>query len=328
MISFFAGLTSQSVDIFIPDSASTTGAGKTGLVFNSAGLTAYYRKGAAGSATAITLATLANAQAAWSSGGFVEIDSTNMPGMYRLDIPNAAIDTAGFTHVELKGATGMAPVLIRFDCRPLPADVRQFGGTAGTFASGRPEVNTTHAAGTAWGSGAITAATIAPSAFDDKGNWLKPTVAGRTLDVSAGGEAGIDWANVGSPTTVLGLTGTTISSSQVVASVTGAVGSVTSLAANSVNASALAADAVTEIQSGLATTTQLNALLTTAMTESYSTDGSAPTPAQALMMILQVCTEKAVSGTTMTVKKLDGSTTAFTLTLNDATNPTSLTRAS
>lgn len=67
---------------------------------------------------------------------------------------------------------------------------------------------------------------------------------------------------------------------------------------------------------------------TTALTESYSTDGSAPTPAQALMMILQVCTEKAVSGTTMTVKKLDGSTTAFTLTLNDATNPTSLTRAS
>jgi hypothetical protein len=54
-----------------------------------------------------------------------------------------------------------------------------------------------------------------------------PTVAGRSLDVSAGGEAGVDWANVGSPTTSNGLTGTTISTSQVVASVTGAVGSVT-----------------------------------------------------------------------------------------------------
>lgn len=31
---------------------------------------------------------------------------------------------------------------------------------------------------------------------------LAPTTAGRTLDVSAGGEAGIDWANVGSPQTV------------------------------------------------------------------------------------------------------------------------------
>lgn len=39
---------------------------------------------------------------------------------------------------------------------------------------------------------------------------LIPTTAGRTLDVSATGEAGVDWANVGSPTTSLALTGTTI----------------------------------------------------------------------------------------------------------------------
>lgn len=56
---------------------------------------------------------------------------------------------------------------------------------------------------------------------------LRPTTAGRTLDVSAGGEAGLDWANVGSPTTTVGLTNTTISTTQAVASVTGAVGSVT-----------------------------------------------------------------------------------------------------
>ena len=56
---------------------------------------------------------------------------------------------------------------------------------------------------------------------------LQPTVAGRTLDVSATGEAGVDWANVGSPTATLNLSGTTISTSQAVASVSGAVGSVT-----------------------------------------------------------------------------------------------------
>jgi hypothetical protein len=39
---------------------------------------------------------------------------------------------------------------------------------------------------------------------------LKPTTAGRSLDVSSGGEAGIDWANVGGPTTTLNLSGTTI----------------------------------------------------------------------------------------------------------------------
>lgn len=39
---------------------------------------------------------------------------------------------------------------------------------------------------------------------------LTPTTEGRELDVSAGGEAGIDWANVGSPTTTLSLSGTTV----------------------------------------------------------------------------------------------------------------------
>lgn len=43
---------------------------------------------------------------------------------------------------------------------------------------------------------------------------LRPTTAGRTLDVSAGGEAGVDWANVGSPTTAVDLSGTTIKTTQ------------------------------------------------------------------------------------------------------------------
>lgn len=37
---------------------------------------------------------------------------------------------------------------------------------------------------------------------------LRPTIADRTLDVSAGGEAGVDWGNVGSPTTTVNLSGT------------------------------------------------------------------------------------------------------------------------
>lgn len=43
---------------------------------------------------------------------------------------------------------------------------------------------------------------------------LAPTTAGRTLDVSTGGEAGVDWANVGSPTTAVDLSGTTIKTTQ------------------------------------------------------------------------------------------------------------------
>lgn len=68
-------------------------------------------------------------------------------------------------------------------------------------------------------------------------------------------------------------------------------------------------------------------ILTTQMTESYATDGAAPTLAQAQFAVQQFLQETNVSGTTLTVKKLDGSTTAMTFTLDDATNPTSLTRA-
>lgn len=101
------GATSQSIYLEVLDSTSTTGGRKTGLVFNTAGLTAYYvRQG--GSAVAITLATLAAANSAWASGGFKEVDSANMPGVYRLDIPDAAIAAAVATVVvTLRGATGM-----------------------------------------------------------------------------------------------------------------------------------------------------------------------------------------------------------------------------
>lgn len=66
---------------------------------------------------------------------------------------------------------------------------------------------------------------------------------------------------------------------------------------------------------------------TTAMTEAYSTKGGTVTPAQALHEILALLQEKAASSTTLTVKKRDGTTSAMTFTLDDATNPSSITRA-
>lgn len=75
------------------------------------------------------------------------------------------------------------------------------------------------------------------------------------------------------------------------------------------------------------TKAETDALLTTAMTEAYATDGSTMTVAQALYMIYALLAEASASGTTLTIKKLDGSTTAMTFTLNDATTPTSITRS-
>lgn len=80
---------------------------------------------------------------------------------------------------------------------------------------------------------------------------LYPTTAGRKLDVSATGEAGIDLANVGSPTTTLNLSGTTISTSQQITSVSGSVGSIgtggissTSFASGAITNTVIATDAI------------------------------------------------------------------------------------
>lgn len=271
--------TSRSEYIFIQDSSLTTGAGKTGLVFNTASLVAYYVR-PLGSATAITLATQ-TVTGAFSSGGFVEVDSTNMPGVYRLDVPNAAFATGvDKVVVMLKGAANMAPVLLEY----------QLVG-------------------------------FDPAAL----TWLTPTTAGRTLDVSAGGEAGLDWANIGSPTTAQNLSATNIDVDQVVASVTGAVGSVTGAVGSVTGAvGSVTADVTLAAAEENAIA---DAVRARQLTEGYAADGVAPTLQQALFMIQQMLTEMSISGTTMTVKKIDGATTAATFTLDDATTPTSITRA-
>ena len=124
----YAGLTSQTIDLFLGDSSSSTGEGLTGLEHDTSSLTAYYRKGATGSATSISLATQ-TVGGAYSSGGFKEIDATNMPGVYRLDLPNAAVDTEGFVTVYIQGAADLVPTVLRIDCRPVPVDVKKILGT-------------------------------------------------------------------------------------------------------------------------------------------------------------------------------------------------------
>jgi len=112
----YAGSTSQTIDIFIADSSSAVGAGLAGLVFNTASLTCYRRIGATGASTIASLATQ-TVGGAWTSGGFVEIDATNQTGMYRWDIPDALLVSAGFVHITFQGAVNMAPTILRIDCR-------------------------------------------------------------------------------------------------------------------------------------------------------------------------------------------------------------------
>lgn len=104
---------------------------------------------------------------------------------------------------------------------------------------------------------------------------------------------------------------------------TGAISAAT-FAAGAIDAAAIAADAIGSSEFSNAAAAKV---FTQAMTEAYAADGAAATPAQVLYFLLAALSEFSVSGTTVTLKKLDGSTAAATLTLSDATNPTSITRA-
>lgn len=66
---------------------------------------------------------------------------------------------------------------------------------------------------------------------------------------------------------------------------------------------------------------------TVQLTESYRANGAAPTPAQAVCEILAHLGEMAIVGTTKTVNKFDHTTPAETFTLDSATAPTSIRRA-
>jgi hypothetical protein len=132
------GSTDITVHIFIQDSTSTSGAGKTGLAYDTASLTCYYaRPGAAAAALSLVTQTITGAH---TDGGFVEIDATNMPGVYRLDLSDAILASGvNSVVVMLNGASGMAPLpleiqLTDFDLNDAEPDVNvtKFGGTAVT----------------------------------------------------------------------------------------------------------------------------------------------------------------------------------------------------
>jgi len=154
-IAWVAGTTSRTIDLKILDSSSTTGAGLSGLVYNSSGLVCSYTREKA-ARVAITLATQ-TVTGAYSSGGFVEIDATNFKGLYRLDIPDAALAAGvNFVVLECYGATNMLPVdreiqLIGMNFEDavaggmsmVPTDVKKWNGTtvATPATAGVPDVN-------------------------------------------------------------------------------------------------------------------------------------------------------------------------------------------
>ncbi len=420
-VSLVTGTTSYIAQVFIQDSSSTTGAGLTGLAYNSGSLTAYYHRDTDTTATAITLVTMT--VGTFTSSGFKEIDATNMPGWYQFCPPNAALASgAKSVGFHLKGATNMAPLALEIELTAVNnQDSVRYGMTAlpnaAAAASGGLLISGSNSGTTTLGALTVTGATTltgnvaladglsiaAPSTSNRAGLDIAGNGTGAALKLTAGatgnGLLAAGGATSGSAVKFTGTAGNAIAleivgqGSAAGLSTTGGatgqgmkvVGGGTSgdgiaVTTTSGNAMSLVAtgtsmhglvvtggnggtsdglkavagtggvpirgnitgnitgtiDTATNLTnaptSGDLTSTMKTsvstAALATAMTESYATDGSTATVAQLLYQIWSFLAEKSVSSTTLTAHKLDGSTSAMTFTLSDATNPVSITRAS
>lgn len=210
------GSTSQSVYLEVLDSASTTGGRKTGIAFNAAGLTAYYTRNQA-AAVAITLATQ-TAAGAYSSGGWVEVDATNAPGLYRLDVPNAAVASGvDSVVVTAKGASGMVQVsaeiqltaanfqdAVRAGLTALPNANAEAAGGLYTRGSGAGQINQ-NASGqvdTRWVAGNVTVGTN-----NDKTGYTASTVTDKTGYALSGAGVQAIWDALTSALTTVGSVG-------------------------------------------------------------------------------------------------------------------------
>jgi hypothetical protein len=244
-----------------------------------------------------------------TTAGVLEVDVTHWLGTAA-----ATPTVAGVPEVDVTHWIGTAAATPTVAGVP-EVDVTHFNGVAGTFSGGRPEVNTSHAAGTAWNSGAIGAATIATGAIDadaiadnaiDAGaiaagaitaaKFAAGAIDAAALATDAAGEiADAVWDEdatahqttgtfgqaIGDPVAdtntiygavVTGAAGATVAADIIAIQadtdniqtrlpaslVSGRIdASVGAMATDTLTAAALAADAVTEIQSGLATSAAL-----------------------------------------------------------------------
>lgn len=318
--------------------------------------------GITGAAVTVKLSK-AGATGASAGGTVTEVDSTNNPGLYKIALTTTDTNTLGDLAFHCT-ATSADPtdfidqISTQILGDTLTANATQINSvatssvtTVGANIGHSQPLNFTGTAGSAL---------VKADMTDIAGAAVSTTTAQIGVNVvninaqTASAAAGVTFpSSIASPTnitagtitTVTNLTnaptagdftstmktsiGTAVAASGV-ASVTGAVGSVTGNVGGNVTGSvgSVAGNVGGNVIGSVASVTAAVTVSgTSALTEAYAADGSGFTLAQALYGIHQFLGEHSTSGTVWTVKKRDGSTTANTYTLNDATNPTAITQA-
>ena len=124
IITIASGSTSQSIEIYL---------GATGLIASTSGLSAYYNRTRTASIN-IPLINRTISQA-WTAGGFAEVDAINMPGIYRFDIPNDALNAgADDVTVVVKGLSTTVGAVVTIRLQSVASDILSADLGSGTNA--------------------------------------------------------------------------------------------------------------------------------------------------------------------------------------------------
>lgn len=301
--------TSNLVRFLLND--SSTGAGKTGLTHNSAGLiiatvcdnessSTAYTQAAGNIETISTLGTFATPTT--SKCRFKEVDATNHPGLYEFQFANARFATASAQRmvITVSGASGLQAA--NYEIQLTQTNV--YDAAAGGMTNLDATISSRGVALDA--AGVRTALGMATNNLDTQ----LGTIVADTNELQT------DWANGGRLDNILDARASQTS--------------VDDVPTNAELATALAAadDAVLSAIDALPTASEITtAVLTTQMTESYRAAGAAPTLAQAQFELIAHPGNSAINGATKTLFKLDKTTPAKTFTLDSTDAPTAIEEA-
>ncbi len=154
-ITISPGSTSQSIELYL---------GVIGLTYQTSGLRAYYVRNRS-TPVQITLVNQTN-NGAWNSGGFAEIDAVNMPGIYRLDVPNAAFASGSSdVTINVRGAAGTNGAVLTVSLAYTQIDMTQSVPTSNTAHTVGDALNAARAYG--FGKWVISGTTLSLYASDN-----------------------------------------------------------------------------------------------------------------------------------------------------------------
>lgn len=302
--------------IFVQNNSVATGAGLSGLAYNTAGLTAYYFRQGDSASTAIALVTMT--AGTWASGGLVKIDDTNMPGIIQVGLPNACFANLGSVVVYLQGAANMAPVVLEFQ-------IVAFDPTVGTNLglSGLPTANPGASGGVQTVGTAVTLPANPPNNFLVSGSFASTCNFTNAMLNSMGNifaeeiDGSFSFDPDGYVLTDMFSYGGTLIANGITVTMSNSLLNVNS---ENIGGQLPTIDANHNLEVSLA------ANQPAALTESYAANGSTATIAQLLYMIWSYLANKGLVGTTLTTTKLDGATESMAFTVNSSTEPTTQTR--